>query len=103
MHRPLSEFGSRGTEMKAIFRIFKSLDSKMMAVPVKLSPDGQSLETGTPDVLFPVRIAGGPLTANYKQGYAVSSDGQRFLVNLAVDEGAVSPITLILNWSPRRK
>jgi len=33
--------------------------------------------------------------------YAVSSDGQRFLVNLAADEGTASPITLILNWSPK--
>src|SRR5262249_48876773 len=62
---------------------YVSLDSKMMAVPVKLSPDGQSLETGTLAVLFPVRIAGGPLFSSNKQQYAVSSDGQRFLVNLA--------------------
>ena len=73
----------------------------MMAAPVKLSPDGQSLETGTPAALFPVRIALGPLPGPNKQQYAVSSDGQRFLVNLAVDEGAASPITLIYNWKPK--
>src|SRR5262249_12502940 len=51
---------------KEIFYV--SLDSKMMAVPVKLSPDGQWLETGTPAALFPVRIAEGPLPGNgYKQ------------------------------------
>ena len=50
--------------------------------------------------LFPVRIAGGPLGPN-KQQYAVSSDGHRFLVNLAADEGAASPITLIYNWKPQ--
>ena len=72
-----------------------SLDSKMMTAPVKLSLDGQSPETGTPVTLFPVRIVGGPLQ------YAVSSDGQRFLVNLAADEGAASPITLIYNWKPK--
>ncbi|OLD57382.1 MAG: hypothetical protein AUI54_03010 [Acidobacteria bacterium 13_1_40CM_2_56_5] len=72
-----------------------------MAAPVKLTPDGQSLETGTPAALFPVRIAGGPLPGGAGQQYAVSSDGQRFLVNLAVDEGAASPITLILNWKPK--
>ena len=83
---------------KEIFYV--SLDSRMMATPVKLSPDGKSLETGTPVALFPVRIAGGPLPGRNKQQYAVSSDGQRFLVNLAVDEGAASPITLILNWHP---
>ena len=78
-----------------------SLDSKMMAAPVKLSPDGQSLETGTPAALFPVRIAGGPLPGAPRQQYAVSSDGQRFLVNLAADEGTVSPITLIYNWKAK--
>jgi Tol biopolymer transport system component len=82
--------------------LYVSLDSKMMAAPVKLSPDGRSLETGTPPAaLFPVRIAGGPLPGPYKQQYAVSSDGQRFLINLAVDEGATSPITLIYNWKPK--
>src|SRR5438445_2209577 len=40
---------------KEIFYV--SLDSKMMAAPVKLSADGQSLEAGTPAALFPVRIA----------------------------------------------
>jgi eukaryotic-like serine/threonine-protein kinase len=85
---------------KEIFYV--SLDSKMMAAPVKLSPNGQSLETTTPAALFPVRIAGGPLlTGVNKQQYAVSSDGQRFLVNLAVEEGTASPITLILNWKPK--
>ena len=53
-----------------------------------------------PAALFPVRIAGGPLPGPNKQQYAVSSDGQRFLVNLAADEGATSPITLIYNWHP---
>ena len=84
---------------KEIFYV--SLDSKMMAAPVKSSPDGRSLETGTPAVLFPVRIAGGPVPGSNKQQYAVSSDGQRFLVNLAADEGAPSPITLIYNWTPQ--
>jgi serine/threonine protein kinase len=84
---------------KEIF--YLSLDSKMMATSVKLSTDGQSLETGTPVALFPVRIAGGPLFGAYKQQYDVSPDGQRFLVNLAADEGATTPITLIYNWKPK--
>ena len=84
---------------KEIFYV--SLDSKMMAAPVKLSPDGQSLQTGTPAALFAVRIAGGPVPGVNKQQYAVSSDSQRFLVNLAADEGAASPMTLILNWKPK--
>jgi serine/threonine protein kinase len=82
---------------KEIFYV--SLTSQMMAAPVRLSPDGQSLETGRPAVLFPVRIAEGPVPVNDKWQYAVSPNGQRFLVNLAT-EGATSPITLILNWKP---
>jgi hypothetical protein len=31
----------------------------------------------------------------------VSSDGKRFLVNLAVDEGAAPPITVIYNWKAK--
>jgi hypothetical protein len=45
----------------------------------------------------------GPLNGVNKQQYAVSSDGQRFLVNLALDGGAASPITLIYNWHPERR
>src|SRR5499427_4715550 len=63
---------------KEIF--FVSLDSKLMAAPVKLPANGQALESGAPAALFPVRIAGGPLPG--PKQYAVSADGQRFLVNL---------------------
>jgi serine/threonine protein kinase len=86
---------------KEIF--FVSLDSKMMAAPVKLLPNGRSQETGTPAALFPVRIFGGAVSGNNKQQYDVSSDGQRFLVNLVADEEVTSPITLILNWKPPTK
>jgi eukaryotic-like serine/threonine-protein kinase len=81
---------------KEIF--YLSLDSKMMAAPVTLSRDDQAVEAGTPAALFAVRIAGGPLPGIVKQQYAVSSDGQRFLVNLTPDEGAASTITMIWNW-----
>src|SRR5213594_2668501 len=47
-----------------------------------------------------IRLPAAPLPGVNKQQYAVSSDGQRFLVNLAADEGAASPITLIYNWRP---
>jgi Tol biopolymer transport system component len=82
---------------KEIFYV--SLDRMMMAAPVKLSPDSQFLETGTPLALFPVRID--PVPGVFKQQYAMSSNGQRFLVNLATDEQATSPITLIYNWKPK--
>ena len=91
-------WNKNGTEI-----FYVSLESKMMAAPVKVSPDGQSLEPETPAALFPVRTVGGPLPGVFRQQYAVSSDGQRFLVNLAADEGTAWPITLILNWHPERK
>jgi hypothetical protein len=70
----------------------------MMAVAVNVSADGNSLEAGTPEALFPIlNIAGGPLPATAKQQYAISADGQRFFINVA-DEEVTSPITLILNW-----
>jgi Tol biopolymer transport system component len=80
---------------------FVSLDGKMMSARVKFSPDGQSLEPPTTAALFPVRLAGGPLPGANRRQYAVSADGQRFLVNLAVDQGTASPIVLILNWKEK--
>jgi hypothetical protein len=78
-----------------------SLDNKMMAAPVNSSSDGKSLDIGTPAALFPVRIGlSSEFGSTFKQQYAVSSDGQRFLVNLALDDAATSPITMILNWLP---
>jgi serine/threonine protein kinase len=85
---------------KEIFYV--SLESKMMAATLKVSPNAQSLESETPEILFPVRIANGPvLPGANKQQYAVSGDSQRFLVNLAADEGATPPITVIVNWQPK--
>jgi Tol biopolymer transport system component len=69
---------------KEIFYV--SLDSKLISVPVKFIADRQSLEIGTPVALFPVRITASPVSGGNNQHYAVSPDGQRFLVNLTADE-----------------
>jgi hypothetical protein len=51
-----------------------------------------------------VSVSGNPrVLISITQQYAISSDGQRFLVNLAADEGAASPITLIYDWKPDQK
>jgi hypothetical protein len=42
----------------------------------------------------------GPVPSPHKQHYAVSQDGQHFLINSLTDEAATSPITLVLNWKP---
>jgi Tol biopolymer transport system component len=72
---------------------FISADGNLMAVPVTVR--GSTFSAGNPLALF---FAGLPAQV-FKVQYAVTRDGQ-FLVNRLLDEGAASPITLILNWKP---
>jgi Tol biopolymer transport system component len=76
-----------------------SPDSKLMAVPITVK--GDSLEPGAPAVLFSTRIWGGASCCTLQQ-YDVARDG-RFLINVASDDAAGSPITLLLNWKPTGK
>ena len=71
-------------------------DNKLMAVPITVAPNGQTLEPGTPVELFPTQIASNPAG---RQQYAVSSDGQRFLILVEPEGATASPITVILNWA----
>lgn len=76
---------SDGQEM-----FYVSADGKLMAVDVKL---GSEFRAGEPEELFPVGRA-----FLYRSNYAVSGDGQRFLV-LTPSEGArPHPFTVVLNW-----
>jgi hypothetical protein len=65
-----------------------------MAVPVNA---GATFEAGVPKPLFQTIFVGAP-TGGF-QHYAVSADGQRFLMNVPTGEGSASPITVILNWT----
>ena len=70
----------------------------MMAVEV----GGEAAFTrGTPIPLFPVRLP--RVTAPFGSNYAVSDDGQRFLVNGVVEGTRSAPITVVLNWTQRRE
>ena len=71
-----------------------------MAVPFQVGSDGQTVEPSSPVALFATRIPGGAIQGAFRQQYAVSPDGQRFLINSLI-AGAASPITLVLNWQPR--
>jgi hypothetical protein len=64
-----------------------------MAVEVK--PFGAALEVGSPKELFTLSV---PVSFGFV--YDVTADGKRFLVNSRI-EGAVTPITVVLNW-PRK-
>jgi hypothetical protein len=73
---------SDGTEL-----FYLGGDRNLMAVPIRV---GTTIEAGLPKSLFPVRAIGS------RRNYAVTGDGQRFLVSGAV--GDVAPITVVLNW-----
>ena len=74
-------------------------DGTLMAVPMRVSAGRPPLQAGEPVRLFRTSIVGsGAPRDSLKQQYVVAADGQRFLVNIAADEGAVSPITIVQNW-----
>jgi hypothetical protein len=64
---------------------------------VEVSTDGATFVPGTSRALFETRISKGDDRAG--EQYAVTSDGQRFLVNTVALEGARTPITVVLNWT----
>jgi hypothetical protein len=73
---------------------YLSTDRKLMAVPV----NGETtFEPGLPKGLFQTRVPA--LTVYDRNLYAVTKDGQRFLINTVVDEAVSSPVTLVLNWT----
>jgi eukaryotic-like serine/threonine-protein kinase len=74
-------------------------DGKLMAVEVKSGPrDGRqeaSFEAGSPRVLFEFRSG----SVQPFRSYAVTADGQRFLLNTIVDESGGAPLTVVVNWT----
>jgi Tol biopolymer transport system component/DNA-binding winged helix-turn-helix (wHTH) protein len=73
---------------------YLATDGTMMAVPVRA---GRSFNAGPPEPLFHTHVWG--LTPN--QVYAVTKDGQRFLVNaLKQQPSGTAPLTVVLNWTP---
>ncbi|HEU5237385.1 MAG TPA: protein kinase [Pyrinomonadaceae bacterium] len=80
---------------KELFYISPS--NQLMAVDLKLRDN--SLEVGIPKVLFQAHPLGFPGPRNM---YAVSADGQRFLINSLVDT-APQPLSVIVNWPTELK
>jgi len=70
----------------------------LMAVPVNI--DADVFTHGTAHELFRTRIAATEM-ADVVHPYVVSADG-RFLMRVPPEE-EVSPITVLLNWSPEKK
>jgi serine/threonine protein kinase len=70
-------------------------DGRLMSVSVTRAADGKGIELGTPTPLFRTRVEGVP-PGGIQHTYAVSADGQRFLMNTFVEQGG-SPLGLIVN------
>lgn len=72
---------------------YLATDGTMMVVPVGA---GRSFNVGPPEALFHTHVWG--LTPN--QVYAVTKDGQRFLVNASKQQpSGTAPLTVVLNWT----
>jgi eukaryotic-like serine/threonine-protein kinase len=74
---------------------YLSDDRKLMAVPVGAGPS-----FGIPKPLFETRVAPGVI--GNRTHYVPSRDGQRFLVNTALD-APIPPITVVVNWTATLK
>src|SRR5262249_11113800 len=76
-------------------------DNTLMSVPIKISPDGLSLEARAAVPLFHSHLSRISYLSNPKQQYSVPGDGQRFLMVPSPDDATPSPITVLLNWKPK--
>ena len=72
---------------------YMSGDKRLVAVEVKA---GTSFEPGARNVLFQTRVSG---LVNARNHYAVSKDGQRFLINALVQDATSQPYNVMLNWT----
>jgi Tol biopolymer transport system component len=72
---------------------YYSGDGKLMAAPVR---SGESLEVDESASLFEFRA--GTLLVTFTP-FAVTADGQRFLINAVVDTEPNAPLTVVVNWA----
>jgi Tol biopolymer transport system component len=82
-----------GTEL-----FYLAADRYLMAVPVKLGRSGsESFQAGLPTRLMTVPFAAGG-AGIAPRSYALSNDGQRFLIPSATASGNAPSLTVVLNW-----
>ena len=74
-------------------------DGRLMAATIRIEATMQKPDIGAPVALFATRLASGSGITGVarKPQYAVASNG-RFLMNVAVEQGTASPISVVLNW-----
>ncbi len=77
--------------------VYYAPDGRLMAVPIAGTT---ALEIGTALPLFEPHLLNGPNNvSNFRHQYDVTRDGQRFLLNVPLEQSASSPITVVLNWT----
>jgi eukaryotic-like serine/threonine-protein kinase len=77
---------------------YATADRRMMAVPIEIH--GSSLTSSAPQMLF---LSPTPLLSDWGRDFAVSADGQRFLILTSATQETASPITLVTNWTAELK
>ena len=71
-------------------------DERLMAVPVR---SATRLDVGDAVPLFEAHLLNGPANAaGTRHQYDVARDGQRFLLNVPLEDADASSITVVLNW-----
>lgn len=76
---------------------YVSADQQMMSVTVAANADG--FEAGRPTPLFRTTVLGAPFQNGVvRNEYAVTRDGQRFLINEPIDGAAAHAIRVLVNW-----
>ena len=79
---------------KEIF--FLAPDGKLVAAEVKTDP---AFEVETPRPLFATSVRN--FVGLSRRQYDVTADGQRFILNAAVEDQGTAPITLVQNWAAK--
>jgi Tol biopolymer transport system component len=74
---------------------YLGFDNQLYAVPV--TPASPPV-IGAAKALFPVRLTSAPTGATMFDGIEPSSDGQRFLINLAGESASPQAVTVKVNW-----
>jgi eukaryotic-like serine/threonine-protein kinase len=86
---------------KELFYI--ALDGRLMTVPIQPGHNSGALEPATAAPLFTTNVGPPvPPQSGYNQSYMISPDGQRFLMSIFTEQASVPPITVVLNWQPKR-
>ena len=77
---------------------FLASDGRLMAVGVK---SGSTFEAERPESLFTAAVRN--FVGLSRRQYDVTADGQRFILNAALEEQRSVPITLVQNWAAKAR